>query len=197
MLDEIARLEDYIRAELNVKEVSYSTEEDRYIRLYAKPNSPVLGKRLGKDFGRFRGLIEKLSSDQLNALQEAGSLTLDSETFSLDDILVFREAKEGTEAVSNRFISIDIDCALNPALVREGLAREVVNRIQKTRKDSGLNVADRIDVNYQADGELAAAIAEHAEYIKQETLCHSLEVGKGELNFDVDEHSLQLTVSKR
>src|SRR5690606_2612894 len=116
MLDEIKRLEDYIRAELNIKEIVYSTDEDSYIRLYAKPNSPVLGKRLGKDFGRFRGLIEKLSSEQLNELQEFGSLTLEGEVFSLDDILVFREAKEGTEAVSNRFISIDIDCALNPAL---------------------------------------------------------------------------------
>lgn len=197
MLEEIARLEDYIRAELNVKEVQYNTDEDRYIRLYAKPNAPVLGKRLGKDFARFRKAIEALSSDQLNELQEMGSLTIEGENFSLDDILVFREAKEGTQALSNRFISIDMDCALNDVLVREGLAREVVNRIQKTRKDSGLKVADRIDVQYQADGELALAIAEHAEYIKQETLCQNLEVGPGNLTFDIDEHSLQLTVSKR
>jgi isoleucyl-tRNA synthetase len=197
MLDEIARLEDYIRAELNVKVVEYSTEEDRYIRLYAKPNSPVLGKRLGKEFGRFRKTIETLSSAQLNALQEQGSLALDGESFSLDDILVFREPKEGLEALSNRFISIDMDLTLNPALVREGLAREVVNRIQKTRKDSGLNVADRIDVRYRAEGELAEAIKEHAEYIKQETLCHSLETGSGDLNFDIDEHTLHLNISKR
>jgi isoleucyl-tRNA synthetase len=197
MLDEIARLEDYIRAELNVKEVTYSTEEDRYIRLYAKPNSPVLGKRLGKEFGRFRKSIETLSSAQLNDLQETGALTLDGESFGLDDILVFREPKAGLEALSNRFISIDMDLTLNPALVREGLAREVVNRIQKTRKDSGLNVADRIDVRYRAEGELAEAIKEHAEYIKQETLCHSLESGSGDLNFDIDEHTLHLNISKR
>jgi isoleucyl-tRNA synthetase len=197
MLDEIARLEDYIRAELNVKVVEYSTEEDRYIRLYAKPNSPVLGKRLGKEFGRFRKAIETLSSAQLNDLQEQGSLALDGESFSLDDILVFREPKEGLEALSNRFISIDMDLRLNPALLREGLAREVVNRIQKTRKDSGLNVADRIDVRYRAEGELNEAIKEHAEYIKQETLCHSLEAGSGALNFDIDEHTLHLNISKR
>src|SRR5690606_34474358 len=158
MLDEIARLEDYIRSELNVKQVQYSQDESRYIRLYAKPNAPVLGKRLGKDFGRFRGLIEQLDSAALNQLQDSGSLTLDGHTFSVDDILVYREAKPGTEALSNRFISIDLDCALDQSLVAEGLAREVVNRIQKTRKDQGLNVSDRIAVRYRATPELAAAI---------------------------------------
>jgi isoleucyl-tRNA synthetase len=205
MLEEIAHLEDYIRAELNVKMVTYSTDEERYISLYAKPNSPVLGKRLGKEFGRFRKLIETLPGAQLNALQETGTLTLDGENFSLDDILVFREPKAGLEALSNRFISIDMDCTLNPALLREGLAREVVNRIQKTRKDSGLNVADRIDVRYQAAGELAAAIAEHADYIKQETLCHNLEASADDppfqlpfqLHFDIDDYTLDLSISKR
>jgi len=197
MLDEIARLADYIESELNVKALQYSTDEARYIRLYAKPNAPVLGKRLGKDFGRFRQLIEALDAQQLDALQEQGSLTLDGETFGVDDILVFREAKPGLEALSNRFISIDLDCSLNPALVREGLAREVVNRIQKTRKDSGLNVTDRIDVRYRAEGELAEAIREHAEYIRQETLCDSLETGGGDLNFDIDEHTLNISLDKR
>src|SRR5690606_32769539 len=130
MLDGIARLEDYIQSELNVKQLKYSTEEDRYIKLFAKPNAPVLGKRLGKDFGRFRGLIEKLDAAALNQLQDAGSLTLDGVEFSADDILIYREPHEGTQALSNRFISIDMDCTLDEALVREGLAREVVNRIQ-------------------------------------------------------------------
>jgi isoleucyl-tRNA synthetase len=197
MLADIAQLEAYIRSELNVKDVHYSTEEDRYIRLYAKPNSPVLGKRLGKEFGRFRTLIESLSNTQLDELQENGALTLDGERFSLDDILVLREPKAGLEALSNRFISIDMDCALNPMLLREGLAREVVNRIQKTRKDSGLNVADRIDVHYRAEGELAAAIAEHADYIKQETLCQNLQAGAGALSFDIDAHTLHLSIIKR
>jgi len=196
MLDEIARLEDYIRAELNVKTLEYSTDENRFIKLFAKPNSPVLGKRLGKDFGRFRKLIEDLSSTQLNSLQEAGSLSLEDQVFSAEDILVFREAKEGTQAVSNRFISIDMDCELNPVLIREGLAREVVNRIQKTRKDLGLNVMDRIALRYQASGELAQAISEHHAYICHETLADTLEAGTGNLDFEIDEHSLQLNLAK-
>ncbi|HTQ98992.1 MAG TPA: isoleucine--tRNA ligase [Candidatus Acidoferrum sp.] len=195
MLDEIAKLESYIKSELNVKSVVYTRNEDDFIRLYAKPNSPVLGKRLGKDFGKFRGLIEKLDAKSLTQLQETGALTIDGVTFSGDDILVFREAKPGTDAISDRLITIDMDCTLQPALVQEGLAREVVNRIQKSRKDLGFKVTDRIRIGYSASTELAAAIAAHASYIQQETLGIELQPlidAPTTLNFDIDEHTLGL-----
>ena len=198
MLDEIARLEPYIASELNVKSIEYTTEEGKYINLYAKPNSPVLGKRFGKAFNQYRMLIQGLDAKALNQLQEQGSLTLEGEEFSTDDILVFREAKEGTEALSNRFISIDIDCELNDDLVAEGLAREVVNRIQKTRKDIGLNVTDRISVDYRADEKLAAAIEKHKDYIAGETLCTVIEASESadEHDFDVDSNKLTLNIKK-
>jgi isoleucyl-tRNA synthetase len=200
MLDEIARLEDYIRSELNVKTVEYSQDENRYIKLFAKPNAPVLGKRLGKDFGRFRGLIEKLDAAALNELQDTGTLTLDGVGFSLDDILIFREPKPGTESLSNRFISIDMDCQLAPALIQEGLAREVVNRIQKTRKDLGLNVSDRITIAYIAQAELAGVIAAHKEHIMRETLCTTLTPAAGlpgtAVHFDIDGLDLGIAIAK-
>ena len=195
MLDEIARLEDYLRGELNVKRVDYTRNEDDYIRFFAKPNAPVLGKRLGKDFGKFRGLIEKLDAAALNRLQATGSLTIDNVPFSLEDILVFREAKPGTDAISDRLVTIDMDCTLYPALVQEGLAREVVSRIQKSRKDLGFKVTDRIDIHYDASPELAAAITAHASYIRQETLGVTLVAFSDcelPLQFDVDEFRLQL-----
>jgi isoleucyl-tRNA synthetase len=197
MLDEIARLADYIQGELNVKQLDYSTDENSYINLFAKANSPVLGKRLGKDFGRFRGLIEKLDAAALNQLQESGTLVIDGVNFGSDDILIYREPREGTQSLSNRFISIDMDCQLDAALVREGLAREVVNRIQKTRKDLGLKVTDRIRVLYRAGPELADAIAAHAVHIANETLATSLDASttQGAFSFDVDEHTLELTIS--
>jgi isoleucyl-tRNA synthetase len=199
MLDEIARLETYLRSELNVKTINYSVEEERYIRLYAKPNSPVLGKRLGKEFGRFRKLIEALGSRELKQLQDTGELALEGATFSADDILIYREALTGTDALSNRYISIDLNCELDPGLIREGLAREVVSRIQKTRKDIGLNVTDRISVTFNAPDELAQAIEEHAEYISRETLAtdlRQLEDTERFSNFDIDEYMLQLHIEK-
>ncbi len=195
MLDEIARLESYIKSELNVKSVQYTRNEDDFIRLYAKPNSPVLGKRLGKDFGKFRGLIEKLDSAALNSLQETGSLNIAGTDFSTDDILVYREAKAGTDTVSDRLISIDLDCTLLPELVQEGLAREVVNRIQKSRKDLGFKVTDRIRISYTASPELAEAITAHAGYIQQETLgveLKPLDNKDNALHFEIDEQTLEL-----
>lgn len=174
-LDDIARLEGYIMSELNVKQVVYSTAETDYINYFAKPNSPILGKRLGKDFGRYKQRIEALDAVTLNLFQDEGRLVLDGEAFSADDILIFREPKQGTQSLSNRFISIELDCTLDDALVAEGLAREVVSRIQKTRKELGLHVTDRINIAYDAAPELATAIAAHVDYIAGETLCATLQ----------------------
>ena len=159
LLDEISKLENYIKTELNIKEIEYTTEESKYIKLYAKPNSPVLGKRLGKKFGIYMKLISSLKAEELTELEEEGQLIIEGEKFLPSDILIFREAKEGTQALSNRFISIDIDCNLTEDLISEGLAREVVNRIQKTRKEIDLNVDDRITVSYSGDENILKAIS--------------------------------------
>ena len=194
LLDEIARLEDYLRDELNAKTVSYSTEEQQFINLYAKPNSPVLGKRFGKQFKSIKQKIETLPSNSIEKYQETGEITLDGEIFKDDDILVFREALEGTNAVSDRYISIDMDCTLNDTLIREGLAREIINRIQKSRKDLGFNVSDRIIISVHASAKLLDAISIHSDYIKKETLTNAISIidTPQEIDFDIDGETLTL-----
>ncbi len=200
LLDEIKKLEEYIMSELNIKNVEYDTQEDKYINLYAKPNLPVLGKRLGKQMGQYMKLIKDLSNEQLQELEEKGSIQLSDQTFTPEDFLIFREAKEGTQAVSNRLISIDMDCKLNEELILEGLARECVNRIQRTRKDIGLNVEDRITIEYATSSEqLSAAFAKHAEHICRETLAEdaksvaSLPQGN---EFDIEGEVISLKIQK-
>ena len=80
------------------------------------------------------GIIRSLSSDQLNQFEQDKKITLEGKTFIDDEILIFREAKENTETVSNSFISIDIDPTLTDELIQEGIAREVINRIQKQER---------------------------------------------------------------
>lgn len=198
ILNEIKKLENYIQIELNVKTVQYDTVETNYIKLYAKPNLPVLGKKLGKRMGEFKAKIEKLSTDELIQLESKGLLKIEDIDFNQEDILMFREALPGTNAISNRLISIDMDCTLNPTLIREGLAREVVNRIQKTRKDLNFNVADRINVDFSGDQEIIDAIVEHSNYIKSETLAVNLQTvsnSKG-IVFDIDGLNLTLSVQR-
>ena len=90
---------------------------------------------------------------------------------------MLREAKAGTNAISNRYVSIDLDIDLDDELVREGWAREFVNRIQRARKDRGFDVSDRIRVRYRGDAELSSAIETHREYIARETL--ATDFGRG------------------
>lgn len=200
LLDEIKKLEVYIQSELNIKSIEYDSNEDKFINLYAKPNLPVLGKRLGKEMGKFMGLIKGVTSDQLIELEEKGSINLGGQEFTPDDFLIFREAKEGTQAVSNRFISIDLDCQLTDDLIEEGLARECVNRIQRTRKDTGFNVEDRISVTFQTDSEkLKSALTKHLSYICGETLAVSLTEGdtkENEQSFSIDSHDLKISIKK-
>ena len=174
LLEEIRQLEGYVAAELNVKEVAYSTDESAFIRLYARPNFRTLGRRLGKRMKHFQALINDLDAGALERFQEAGTIELDGEVFDESEIEVLREAREQTEALSNRFISIDLSTELDAALIREGLAREGVNRIQRSRKELDLNVADRIGIRYSGDPELEAALAEHADYVARETLATEL-----------------------
>ena len=170
VLHELKKLEEYIRSELNVKMINYTAEEKDFIKLFAKPNAPVLGKRLGKDFAKFRKIISDLTPTELSDLENNGSINLSGQTFTLEDILVYRQALPGGHALSNKFISIELDTSLNAELISEGLAREIINRIQKTRKELGLKVDDRIEVHFQGDPGLEEAMANHQNYISRETL---------------------------
>lgn len=175
VLEGISKLESYLKTELNVKTISFDSDEAKYIKLYAKPNSPILGKRLGKSFGKFSGLIQKLDSDILRKIEEGSSIELEGENFTSNDLLLFREATEGSSALSNRFISIDLNCDLDEELLSEGLAREVVNRIQKTRKEINFNVADRVHLYFEGEEKLKRVIENHADYIKSETLSDQIQ----------------------
>ncbi|MAI55134.1 MAG: isoleucine--tRNA ligase [Gammaproteobacteria bacterium TMED95] len=200
LLSEISKLEGYILTELNVKSVRYETNESDYIDLFARPNSPVLGKRLGSRFKHFKQRIDALSSAEIQALQTEKSITLDDQTFSIDDVLVFREARPGTDAVSNRFISIDLDTTLDDELIAEGLAREMISRIQKHRKDLGLQVVDRIHLSASGSNDLMAALDLHRSYVLKETLGLDLVItaapSESSVSLPVDDHAFELLITK-
>jgi isoleucyl-tRNA synthetase len=187
LLSGIVDLEQYVKAELNIKSLVYSEDEEALIELFAKPNFPVLGRRLGKRMPAFKTSIEALSTKELQNLENGESVLIDGETFGPDDINVFRKPKPGTQALSNKFITIELNCELTEELIAEGLAREVVSRIQKRRKDKEFNISDRICVKYATDThtqKLKDAIEKHKEYIMSETLA---------VEFEHDEKALGYT----
>ena len=186
VLDDIRSLEDYVKTELNVKEIAYDTDESKYINWYAKPNFPLLGKRLGKRMKEMQALIQALNSDELEAFQNNGSIRLAGEEFTLDEIQVFREAHADSSVISDSLISIELDFTLTQRLKDEGIAREIVHRIQLTRKELDFNVTDRILLHYQATDRLEKLILEHQEYICSEILAVQIHPG---VNLD---HSIEL-----
>ncbi|MEC8480356.1 MAG: isoleucine--tRNA ligase [Pseudomonadota bacterium] len=207
LLEDMRSLEGYVRDELNVQSVEYSADESAYIELYAKPHFPLLGKRLGKRMKAFAGVIANLDIGQISELQSNGDIQLtvagESETFSSEEIQVQQQARAGTNTVSNRQIAVDLDCQLTPELIRGGYAREVVNRIQRARKDQGFDVSDRVAVTYAAQGELAQAIADHRDYIMGETLCLDLQsadeeaLSEGAAVIEIDGNRLRLSIQRR
>jgi isoleucyl-tRNA synthetase len=199
LLNEIARLEDYIKSELNIKTIEYSTNEDQFVKLTAKPNLPVLGKRLGKNLKEYQAMILNLPSADIKKLELGGDLKIKDELFTASDFLIAREPQAGKEALSNSIITIDIDCTLNQNLIDEGLAREIVNRIQKSRKDLNFNVDDRIKVYYQGVPHLNQVVSTFGNYIKSETLTVELKeltTLNTPLKFDIDGEEISFEISK-
>jgi isoleucyl-tRNA synthetase len=199
LLEELAHLEDYVKAELNVLTVSYDADEGSYIQVVAKPNFPVLGKRLGKRMKEFQQHIGALTSEQISALQTSGEITIVDEVFGLDEIQVLQQARTGTNTVSNSRIAVDLDCSLDDSLVRGGYAREIVNRIQRRRKELDLNVADRIEVRYEGDAQLLAAAGEHTDYIQLETLATTFNAEAADAsaaNVEIDGMAFRFSIRK-
>lgn len=200
LLNEMKKLEEYIKVELNIKTVEYMTNESDFVVLSAKPNLPVLGKKLGKEMGAYKALIEKLPSSDVLKIENGGKVTLNNVDFDSTEILVYRNAKPGTQAVTNRLITIDLDCTLDQDLIDEGLAREMVNRIQKTRKDSNFNVADRIEVIVHTTPELAKVFQKFQSYIASETLMTKGSVSEvklpGAVVHDIDEAPFEVLAKK-
>ena len=177
LLNEIQDLEETIKTELNVKHVSYDTNESNYILLKAKPNFPVLGKRLGKRMRTFHQRIENLSPQAIEEYQHTGKVIIDSEMFSDDDILVEKIGREDSSVVSDSFVSVSLPCNPTKENLLEGLSREVVHRIQRVRKELDLDVSDRIQVVYRGTDRLLAALATHSHYVARETLAVKFEQG--------------------
>lgn len=199
-------LENDIREELNVRAVEYLTNEDDFVELSAKANGAALGKKLGPKFGAIGKAIQNLKSDDIVRLEHGETLTLEGdkiagEKITKDDVLIYRKAKAGSDnVVSDAFITVNLDLSLDQDQIQEGLAREVVSRIQKLRKESGLNLADRIYLEYQADQDLATAIEKNRNTIMDQTLALELKVvdnPQGSFSETCDVDGMKLVVALR
>ncbi|VXB39330.1 Isoleucine--tRNA ligase [Flavobacterium sp. 9AF] len=175
---EIEAVADLIKAEVNVKEIELLDDASGVLVKQIKPNFKALGPRFGKDMGLVSKEIQSLTNEQINLLDKEGQIMLEisgkSITLTTEDVEISSQDIPGWLVANSNGITVALDITINEQLRNEGVARELVNRIQNIRKDSGFEVTDKIKVSIENNAIIENAILENETYIKSETLTDEL-----------------------
>jgi isoleucyl-tRNA synthetase len=182
--------------ELNIKAMEFVDDVDELVDYKVLPNNKLLGPKFGADFPKVRAALSGLDPAEVAATVaegEAVTFELNGETVSLsgEEILVNTEAVEGMAVAADKVVTVAIDTLLTPELIAEGLAREIVRRIQAQRKNAGLNIEDRIKTWYVAPDELDRVFKDWSEYIQTETLTTELVAGEPPADAFVEKHKVE------
>jgi len=174
-IDLIRDMEELVKEELNVKKVSFDSDEERVVSISAKPNFKKLGKLLGPKMKEAGALIEQFSAADIKKLEGGATIDVLGKALTYDDIEVRRAKREGLEVETEGELTVALEVTITPELKRECMAREFVNRVQNRRKEVGLNVADRIVIRYSSPKEIEDALADFRNYVCAETLAVNIE----------------------
>ncbi|KAF3363318.1 Isoleucine--tRNA ligase [Chlamydiales bacterium STE3] len=191
-----------IAEELNVKKVLFHHDDSQFVLLRAKPNFRVLGKKIGKLMQQANFAISQFSHDQLESFLEGQSLSIDLEgqqiVLGAEDVQVERIVREGLIAATENEITIALETTLNEELLMEGLAREIVNKVNTMRREAKLEVSDRIHLQIEASERVKRAFDGHREYIVNEVLASRVDFEKCEgTEWDLNGELAKITISKK
>ena len=175
--------------------------EDSEIKLVKKikPNFKVLGKKVGGMMKQLAAAIAQMSQDDISTFETSGTFELCGYALAAEDVDIITEDMPGWLVANNGTITIALDIELTPALIEEGIARELINRIQNLRKSSGLEITDRIAVQLENKVEIAAAVTNCNEYIASQVLATSLELVNGLTNgtaLEMDGYTVNCVIEK-
>ena len=200
---EIEAISDLIKAEVNVKEIELLDDASGILIKQIKPNFKTLGPRFGKDMGLIAKQIQGFSAEQINQLDTLGILNIEVSgnniTLSQNDVEISSQDIEGWLVANSNGITVALDITISEELKSEGIARELVNRIQNIRKDSGFEVTDKIKVHLQKNAVLEKAVSANETYIKSETLTESLVFEENITNgteIEFDQIKTKITITK-
>ena len=200
-LQALLHVQDLIKSEVNVKELVITTAEDSEVRLVKKikPNFKVLGKKVGGKMKELAAAIGKMTQDEIAQFEAAGTFRLLDIDLVAEDVDIITEDMPGWLVANNGILTIALDIELTDALVEEGIARELVNRIQNLRKTSGLEITDRITIEIERRDEIAAAVEHCREYIASQVLATSLtlvdKVAEPQV-LDMDGYTVNININK-
>ncbi len=202
---EIIAISSLIKQEVNVKEVEVLEEESEILVKRIKPNFKTLGPRFGKDMKLVVTAIQQLNSEDIQKIEQKGAIELEingkSITLNLDDVEISSQDIEGWLVANQGSVTVALDITVSDSLKQEGIARELVNRIQNLRKNSGFEVTDHIDICILDNKNITNAVLNNLDYIKVETLTKKLELVNKlddgiEIDFDGISTKLLVTLNK-
>ena len=187
----IESIQDIVLSEVNVKELEILTDVSGVLVKKAKPDFKKLGPRYGKLMKQIAGAVAQFTQEDIAKLEEQGNYALDINgeevVLNLDDVEISTEDIPGWLVMTENGVTVALDITISEELRYEGIARELINRIQNLRKDSGLEVTDRISLKVQNTEGVAEAIKRNKKYITQETLAENLHLTDSlEEGVDVD-----------
>ncbi|TMI94570.1 MAG: isoleucine--tRNA ligase [Bacteroidetes bacterium] len=204
MKEQLKKVEDLVKAEVNVKEIDYLNPDNTFISKKIKPNFVALGKKLGPKMKTVSGLLSQFDQDQIRKLEKDGqyNLSVDGDDLILQtsDVEITSEDIPGWLVASKGQLTVALDVTISEALEHEGNAREFVNRIQKIRKDSGFELTDRIEVEVATENGLKNSLAQFKDYICAEILADKLEFlteNNSGIEIEVNDIQLKVIVSKK
>ena len=204
MQEQLLKVEGLIKNEVNVKEIQYLTPSDSFIKKKIKPNFIALGKRLGPKMKAVSAALAAFSQEDISKLEKEGSYTLliDAEPLILqvNEVEISSEDIPGWIVANKNALTVALDVTITPELVNEGNARELVNRIQKIRKDNGYELTDRIFVKVADPATLKESITQFKGYICAEILADNVEFVPEIVNgieIEVNDIPLKVFVTKK
>jgi isoleucyl-tRNA synthetase len=200
---QIDKVKSLILAEVNVKEIEYIGDTSGIISKKVKPNFKLLGKKLGGKMKQATDIIQQLTDAEIQLLEQNGAInvTIDNETYPilLEEVEVISDDIQGWLVANNNGITVALDIQISDELKKEGFAREIVNKIQTERKESGFEVTDKIILNVQNQLVLNSVLHAYKEYICNETLASDIvfssEVSNAK-DFDINGEVLKLFIQK-
>ena len=204
MREQIGKIEDLIKSEVNIKEIEYLDNTNGFIKKKIKPNFVALGKRLGAKMKAVNTALSNFTQEDIALFekQKAHSVMVDNEpiVLQLNEVEISSDDIPGWMVANKDTLTVALDVTVSPELVSEGNARELVNRIQKIRKDNGYELTDRIMVQVTENDELKNSIARFNSYICAEILADELELVPALANgteIEVNDIPLKVFVSKK
>lgn len=203
----LMHVSELVKSEVNIKELTICTTDESEVKLVKKikPQFKVLGKKVGGKMKEIAALIAQMTQENIACMEQTGSYSLTlqsgSYTIQMEDVEILTEDMPGWLVATEGILTIALDIELSQPLIEEGIARELINRIQNLRKSSGLEITDRINIVLEQSEQIASSVVHFEQYIASQVLASNIRMtAKDKMSaattIEIDNYTLAIQIEK-